>query len=504
MFSGITPAMEATILHADLDAFYASVEQLLDPSLRGKPIAVGGGVVLAASYEAKAFGVRGGMPGRRGARALSGADLRRRAFQGVSAARRCRDRVLGDFTPLVERISIDEAFADVAGTAHLFGPPAEIAADDPAPRARRARACRSRSAWRAPSISPRSPRRSPSPTGWWSSIPRRELEFLHALPVELMWGVGPATKARLAAIGVATIGQLAADLAARRSNACSAARRRRSSPRSPGIAIRATSHAPARAFRRRAVGARPQAGEPRACSCRRCAISPTASAAGCARSRARPHRDGAGALRRPALGHALAHAARAGRRRPRSSPRWPRTWCAACSPITPRSAPSRCSRSRCRTWRAGRRCSSSFRSARRRGAPARQPQGRGALARRPRARQDPRPLRLGGGRLRVGGAGRVALGARRIPRARREGAVISKPAGAPRPRIGERYANAYYYAYLAGRNIEIMSRYTGTVTFAGNSEAIRLEKALFSASRVPAKGQGGRARHRAGASCWCR
>ena len=117
----------ATILHADLDAFYASVEQLLDPSLRGKPIAVGGGVVLAASYEAKAFGVRGGMSGRR-ARELCphlifvGGHFKEYQRLGDAAI-----SVLGDFTPLVERISIDEAFADVAGCTHLFGPPAEIA-----------------------------------------------------------------------------------------------------------------------------------------------------------------------------------------------------------------------------------------------------------------------------------------------------------------------------------------------------------------------------------------
>ena len=117
----------ATILHADLDAFYASVEQLLDPSLRGKPIAVGGGVVLAASYEAKAFGIRSGMPGRR-ARELCpqlvfvGGHFKHYQRLGDAAI-----KVMGDFTPLVERISIDEAFADVAGCTHLFGPPAEIA-----------------------------------------------------------------------------------------------------------------------------------------------------------------------------------------------------------------------------------------------------------------------------------------------------------------------------------------------------------------------------------------
>src|SRR5438132_13625124 len=117
----------ATILHADLDAFYASVEQLLDPSLCGKPIAVGGGVVMAASYEGKAFGVRGGMPGRQ-AREL----CPQLVFVGghFGEYQRLGDaaiEVIGDFTPLVERISIDEAFADVAGCTHLFGAPPDIA-----------------------------------------------------------------------------------------------------------------------------------------------------------------------------------------------------------------------------------------------------------------------------------------------------------------------------------------------------------------------------------------
>src|SRR5581483_9623610 len=118
----------AAILHADLDAFYASVEQLLDPRLRGKPVAVGGGVVLAASYEAKAFGVTSGMPGRRARElcpALVFVDGHFSEYQRLGDA---AIDVLGDFTPAVERISIDEAFADVTGCAHLFGSPADIAA----------------------------------------------------------------------------------------------------------------------------------------------------------------------------------------------------------------------------------------------------------------------------------------------------------------------------------------------------------------------------------------
>src|SRR3954454_12147987 len=117
----------ATILHADLDAFYASVEQLLDPSLRGKPIAVGGGVVLAASYEAKAFGVRGGMPGRQARELCPQLIFVPGHFKEYQRLGDAAIKVLDDFTPLVERISIDEAFADVAGTEHLFGPPPEIA-----------------------------------------------------------------------------------------------------------------------------------------------------------------------------------------------------------------------------------------------------------------------------------------------------------------------------------------------------------------------------------------
>src|SRR2546429_7137388 len=108
----------ATILHADLDAFYASVEQLLDPSLCGRPIAVGGGVVLAASYEAKAFGVRGGMPGRQARELCPQLTFVSSHFEHYQRLGDAAIEVVNDFTPLVQRISIDEALADVPGCTH--------------------------------------------------------------------------------------------------------------------------------------------------------------------------------------------------------------------------------------------------------------------------------------------------------------------------------------------------------------------------------------------------
>src|SRR5262249_6923382 len=111
----------ATILHADLDAFYASVEQLLAPRLRGRPIAVGGGVVLAASYEARALGVRSGMPGRRARQLCPDLVFVAGHFDEYQRLGDAAIGILSDFTPAIERISIDEAFADVAGCTHLFG-----------------------------------------------------------------------------------------------------------------------------------------------------------------------------------------------------------------------------------------------------------------------------------------------------------------------------------------------------------------------------------------------
>ncbi len=197
-----------TILHADLDAFYASVEQLLDPSLRGKPIAVGGGVVLAASYEAKAFGVRGGMPGRRARELCPQLRFVSGTFKEYQRLGDAAIGILEDYTPLVERLSIDEAFADVAGCERLFGSPAEIA---------QAIRLRVRDELGLP-ISVGVARTKhlakiasqvAKPDGLVVVDCGRELEFLHDLPVELMWGVGPVTKGRLAEAGVLTIGQLA-------------------------------------------------------------------------------------------------------------------------------------------------------------------------------------------------------------------------------------------------------------------------------------------------------
>src|SRR3954454_3145785 len=105
----------ATILHADLDAFYASVELLLDPRLRGKPIAVGGGVVLAASYEARAFGIRSGMPGRRAQELCPDLVFVGGHFDEYQRLGDAAIAVLGDCTPSIERISIDEAFDELAG-----------------------------------------------------------------------------------------------------------------------------------------------------------------------------------------------------------------------------------------------------------------------------------------------------------------------------------------------------------------------------------------------------
>lgn len=199
----------ASILHADLDAFYASVEQLLNPNLRGRPIVVGGGVVLAASYEARAFGVRGGMSGWQ-ARKLC-PDL---VFVGghFSEYQRLADLVMDvfyDFTPLVERVSIDEAFLDVSGAIHLFGEPRAIA-QQIRQRVRLDIGLPISIGVASTKHLAKIGSQVAKPDGLIVIDPDHELEFLDPLPVGLMWGIGQVTQRKLADRGILTIGQLAA------------------------------------------------------------------------------------------------------------------------------------------------------------------------------------------------------------------------------------------------------------------------------------------------------
>jgi DNA polymerase IV len=199
---------EATILHADVDSFYASVEQRDDPSLRGRPVIVGAGVVLAASYEAKAYGVRTPMGGREALRRCPQAVVVRPRMEAYSAASRALFEVFDDTTPFVEGISIDEAFLDVGGLMRVSGTPAEIAA-----RLRERVRERvglpitvgvARTKFLAKVASGVA-----KPDGLLVVPPDGELAFLHPLPVEELWGVGPATATKLHEHGIATVGEVA-------------------------------------------------------------------------------------------------------------------------------------------------------------------------------------------------------------------------------------------------------------------------------------------------------
>ena len=201
-------AGEATILHADLDSFYASVEQRDDPSLRGRPVIVGAGVVLAASYEAKAHGVRTPMGGALARRLCPDAVVVSPRMSAYSEASKAVYEVFDDTTPVVEGLSIDEAFLDVRGMRRLAGTPAEIAI-----RLRHEVLERvglpitvgvARTKFLAKVASGVA-----KPDGLLVVPPDRELAFLHPLPVERLWGVGPVTAAKLHARGVRTVGDVA-------------------------------------------------------------------------------------------------------------------------------------------------------------------------------------------------------------------------------------------------------------------------------------------------------
>ena len=199
---------EATIIHADLDAFFASVEQRDDPRLRGRPVIVGMGVVLAASYEAKAFGVRTAMGEWRARRLCPEAVVVPARMAAYSEASKAVFRVFEDASPLVEGLSIDEAFLDVRGMERSVGSPAEIAV-----RLRRDVRERvglpitvgiARTKFLAKVASGVA-----KPDGLLLVPPDRELRFLHRLPVERLWGVGPVTSRKLRERGIETVGQVA-------------------------------------------------------------------------------------------------------------------------------------------------------------------------------------------------------------------------------------------------------------------------------------------------------
>jgi len=197
-----------TILHVDLDAFYASVEQLRNPELRGKPIAVGGGVVLAASYEARRFGVRSAMPLRRARQLCPGLIVVSGHFSEYGPLSEKVMDACRRFTPLVEQISIDEAFLDVAGALHLFGPAGEIA-DRLRSEVRTDTGLVVSVGVARTKFLAKVASRVAKPDGLLVVEPEEELAFLHALPVALIWGVGPATEAKLAQLGIATVADLA-------------------------------------------------------------------------------------------------------------------------------------------------------------------------------------------------------------------------------------------------------------------------------------------------------
>jgi DNA polymerase IV len=201
-------ASEGTILHADLDAFYASVEQRDDPRLRGRPVIVGAGVVLAASYEAKAVGIRTAMGGKQARRLCPEAIVVPPRMSAYTAASKAVYRVFDDTTPEVEGLSIDEAFLDVRGMGRLAGTPIEIA--------RRLRAevrvrvglpitvgvARTKFLAKVASGVAK-------PDGLLVVPPDRESAFLHPLPVERLWGVGHVTAAKLHERGITTVGEVA-------------------------------------------------------------------------------------------------------------------------------------------------------------------------------------------------------------------------------------------------------------------------------------------------------
>jgi DNA polymerase-4 len=201
------------ILHVDLDAFYASVEQIADPSLRGRPVIVGGlgprGVVSTASYEARRFGVHSAMPMFHARRACPDGVFLSPRFAAYDAASREVMTILRSYTPLVEPLSLDEAFLDVAGARRLHGTGPEIAASVRS-RVHRETGLTASVGVASTKFLAKIASDLAKPDGLLVVGLGEELAFLHPLAVERLWGVGPATRRRLERFGVRTIGDLAA------------------------------------------------------------------------------------------------------------------------------------------------------------------------------------------------------------------------------------------------------------------------------------------------------
>jgi DNA polymerase-4 len=199
---------EAGILHADADAFYASVEQRDHPWLRGRPVIVGAGVVLAASYEAKAFGVRTAMGGRQACQLCPQAIVVEPRMSAYAEASKAMFVVFDQTTPLVEALSIDEAFLDVRGLRRLRGPPVEIA-ERLRQEVRRQVGLPITVGIARTKFLAKVASRVAKPDGLLLVPPERELAFLHPLPVERLWGVGEITAGKLRGLGIRTVGEVA-------------------------------------------------------------------------------------------------------------------------------------------------------------------------------------------------------------------------------------------------------------------------------------------------------